>query len=108
MFSFSSTPFNCPTFSTSHLSLERKNKKSVRKLRKESHPEAAVVATKVGIVADPTRHAAVLRIVVPTATAQHPVEAVCRTRGVGLRITAVISVPVAAPLPHVSAHIVKS
>ena len=50
-------------------SLEQKNGRSVRKLRKENHTEAEVEERKIGKVVVPKRHPATPGNEVPTATA---------------------------------------
>ena len=70
----------------------------------KAQPEVVAAARRRVVV--PMRNTAAPRIVVPTATTVHAVRATVRSCRIRLRATAIVAVPVRAPLPYVAAHIV--
>ena len=74
----------------------------------ESKAEAEVRVADVGRAAAPIRNSAVPRIVEPTATTAHAARATVRSCRIRLRATAIVAIPVRAPLPYAAAHIVDA
>ena len=67
--------------------------------------EAEVIVAEVGREAVPIRNTAAPH---PTATTVHGVRATVRSCRIRLRATAIVAIPVRAPLPYVAVHIVDA
>ena len=70
--------------------------------------EAEAIEAVAGRDGVPKRNTAAPRIVEPTATTVHAVRATVRSCRIRLRATAIVAIPVRAPLPYVAAHIVDA
>ena len=73
----------------------------------EGEAEAEVGVAIAGAVDVPVRRTAVLREVVPTAATVHALRAGCGTSRIS-SISCVGSVPISAPLPYISVHIIQA
>ena len=74
----------------------------------EHNAEPVAAVTVVWSVAVPNRDSTVFSVVVPATAAKYAVRATRRPCRVVLTAAAVIAVPVLAPLPNVTAHVVDS
>ena len=74
----------------------------------EGHTEPEDVEPEVRPAPAAARRAAAPGAAVPAAAAQHAVLAIFSTRRVGLLTTGIVSIPVCAPLPHITVHVMQA
>ena len=74
----------------------------------ESDAEAQVVVAGARLAPDADRGSAVAGVVVPAPAAIDAIRTGCHTCRVCSRTVRIISIPVAAPFPHVADHVVES
>ena len=74
----------------------------------EGKAETKVVEAERRRVAVTMRRAAAPRTVEPAATTAHAERPTVRSCRIRLRATAIVAIPVRAPLPYVAAHIVNA
>ena len=80
--------------------------KSIAGRLRSNETKAKIVDPVTGSVAVPVRGTDVLSVVVPTPAAIHAVRSQGRAHRISLRPAGIASVPVPAPLPHISVHII--
>ena len=74
----------------------------------EAQAEPKVAAAVVRAVVVAARATTVPGIAVPTTTTVYAVSATIRSFRIGLCRAAIVAVPIAAPLPYITAHIIQS
>ena len=75
---------------------------------RKAEAETKDVVPAVGIAVETIRHSTAPRIAVPAAATVHTVRARRRSRRIGLRTAAVVSIPVLTPFKHIAAHVVNA